>query len=179
MLVQADYETEATLAVLQSQATTEAAIERLHRIGIPADAIQRAQVPPDTYQILDTSADDALDAIVRGASIGVPLGALVGVSIGALTGLAGPIGFGFLAVIGAAMGAIIGSIFGAAAGAKYDDDPIATIDLHKVTTAEVLSVHTHSHRATLRARHALKGAGALALLDPTLFSMPVQPARVQ
>src|SRR5262249_53326775 len=72
MLVQADYETEATFAVLQSPATTEAAIQRLHRIGIPDDAIQRAQVPPDTYQILDTSADDALDAIVRGASIGVP-----------------------------------------------------------------------------------------------------------
>jgi hypothetical protein len=169
MEVQSDYETEATVGLLASSETTDAAIVQLRGLGIPSEEIQRAHAPPGTYSCLDTSGGDEVNAILSGLVLGAPIGAIAGIGLGALTGIAGQTGFGLLAIIAAVMGSVIGSVVGAEAGAHYDDDTITSVDLRAVTTAEVLSVRTHSHRLTLRVRGALKRAGALALLDPSLI----------
>jgi hypothetical protein len=166
---QSDYETEATIAVLGSPAETDAAIERLRAMGIPAEEIQRDYIPPATYQCLDTSLGEEVNGLARGSALGLMVGTVLGTGVGWWSNVGSGPGVGVLTAIGAVTGAIVGSIIGAAASAHYDDDPAASIDLRDVGSAEVLSVQTHSHRATVRAREALRRCGALALLDPELY----------
>ena len=172
MEIQTDYESEATLALLRSPEATDAAIQRLRGAGIPPDAIHRAHAPPATYRCIDASGDEEMTWVIRGSAVGLPVGAIVWLGVGGLTGIVASTGLGALAALGAVMGGIVGGALGAAVGAHYDDDLVKTIDLRDVTTAEVLSVETHSHRATVHVRRALRRAGALGLLDPTLFHAP-------
>jgi hypothetical protein len=169
MRTQADYETEATVAVLESTEKTDAAIDDLRRLGIPVDAIKRTHAAPAIYQGLDTSLGEEVDGLVRGAVVGLLVGLAPGLIVAVWATSPSEPEFAALATAGAAMGAVVGSLFGAAAGAHYDDDGAEMVDLTAAQTAELISVQTHSHRATIHVRRALRRAGALALLDPNIL----------
>src|SRR5690349_15332768 len=78
MQIQADYETDVTLAVFRTMAQLEAAVQQLVHAGLHPDALDRQDLAPGRYELVDTTPSEEVSGAVRGIGIGLPAGAAVG-----------------------------------------------------------------------------------------------------
>jgi hypothetical protein len=176
MWTRTDYETDPTLAVFGSPDQAEVAIGRLRALGIPDTAIRQTRLAQGSYQCIDPSLGEGFAGVLRGAQLGAPAGAALGLGIAVSVSRTGPDVFAGLGGVGAVLGAVVGSMVGAAVRAHYDDNVAQGIDVPDGSSAVLVLAETHSDGTTGRVRQVLKRAGALAFLDPTVYTEDDAPS---
>jgi hypothetical protein len=116
-----------------------------------------------------TAAADVAGA-VRGVLLGAPLGTVAGLTSAVVTGASNAAHFAGLMAAGFGGGLVAGGLIGAISRTLFDDDEAAWVDVPTSAPYQLLAVEIPSSFGGRHQRvcQALRQAGAIAFLDPSL-----------